>query len=110
MATIFKRKSDNAVTYCFTNLVDINNITFDSDKCAYTLNNGASSYIDPTCTTSTHDRVDDVTAPTKFWGNCFAYDGSWSILTDAVDEINTARESIRNASGDSYPEALEVEL
>jgi len=110
MATIFKRKSDNVVTYCFTNLVDINNITFDSNQCTYTLNNGASSYVDANCNTSTHDRVDDVTAPTSFWGNCFTYDTEWEILTDVVAQINSARQSIRDATGDPYPEVLEVEL
>ena len=104
MATIIRRKSDNRITHCFTNLVDVNNISIDSEKMNFTLKNGAKSVISLSVNTNDYDRIDDVTAPTKFFGNMLTYiDGTWAIDTERLNAENTNRREI------GMPE-IEVEI
>ena len=50
---------------------------------------GGGEVIAPTKTAVTHEIIDDVTLPTKYFGNMLTYDdGTWVILTDAVAEEN----------------------
>ena len=111
MASICRRKTDNVVTYCFTNMVDINNLDLNSENFTYTIVDGHSQgYIDQSSNTTTHELVHDVTPPTKFYGNCFTYDTDWAILTDVVTNMNATRQAIRTKQGTDYPPDIEVEL
>ena len=73
MATAFRRKSDNKVVVLLTYLTDINNINFTSTNMSCTMNNGARPITFQDVNTNDFDRIDDVTAPTSFFGNAMTY-------------------------------------
>ena len=100
MAKIIVRNSDNLVVFC---LEDSQDITLTANECKFTNGNGTDTYV-LDINSSTHTAYTDVTAPTKFWGNCFTYiDGNWSFDSDAINTINEHR------TANDLPE-IEVEL
>tara|TARA_A100000172_G_C3019808_1_gene102728 strand:- start:52 stop:345 length:294 start_codon:yes stop_codon:yes gene_type:complete len=97
MATIIRRKSDNVVTH-YAQSAD-----FDSGYLIFIDVDGARTHsID--VTSDAYEIINDVVHPAKPWSLCFSYiDGTYTILTDVVDDINRIR------SENNYPE-LEVEI
>ena len=94
MATAFRRKSDNKVVVLLTHLTDINNINFTSNNMSCTINNGAKSVTFNDVNTNDFEKIDDVTAPTSFFGNAMTYiDGTWAVDTNYVTLINNQRAS-----------------
>ena len=88
MARIIVRNSDNLVVFC---LEDSQVITLTEEECKFTNANGTNTYVQD-INSGTHSVYTDVTAPTKFWGNCFTYiDGNWSLDSDAINTINEHR-------------------
>jgi len=88
MAKIIVRNSDNRVVFC---LQDSQGITLTADECKFTNADGTNTHV-LDINSSTHTVHTDVTAPTKFYGNCFTYiDGSWAIDSDRVTNINQGR-------------------
>ena len=99
MAKIIVKKSDNKVILCIENT---ETITIDSTSCVVTSPDGNIELTGVNSTT--HNVYEDVSQPTKFWGQCFTYiDGNWAIDTDYVNYLNSIR--TRNNQ-----ETLEVEL
>lgn len=104
MATIIRRKSDNVVTHY------VQSANFDEGFLTF-VNTGGQTTISPSTTSSTHEVVDDVTFPTKYWGDMLTYiDGEWAILTDAVANENASRKKIREQTGENSLEDIEIEL
>ena len=92
MATAFRRKSDNKVVVLLTYLTDINNINFTSTNMSCTMNNGAKPITFNDVNTNDFERIDDVTAPTSFFGNAMTYiDGTWAVDNTYVTLINNQR-------------------
>ena len=92
MATAFRRKSDNKVVVLLTYLADINNINFTSTNMSCTMNNGEKPITFNDVNTNDFERIDDVTAPTSFFGNAMTYiDGTWAVDTDYVTLVNNQR-------------------
>ena len=88
MAKIIVRNSDNLVVFC---LEDSQDITLTANECKFTNGNGTDTYV-LDINSSTHTAYTDVTAPTKFWGNCFTYiDGNWALDNDRVTNVNAGR-------------------
>lgn len=104
MATIIRRKSDNVVT----NFAQSAN--FDAGHLTFIKIDGG-EVIAPNKTPDTHEIIDDVTLPTKYYGNMLTYDsGTWIILTDAVAEENASRKAYRDRTGDTTFLDIEIEL
>ena len=94
MATAFRRKSDNKVVVLLTYLTDINNIDFTSTNMSCTIKNGGKQLTFNDVNTNDFERIDDVTAPTSFFGNAMTYiDGTWAVDTNYVTLINNQRAS-----------------
>ena len=94
MATAFRRKSDNKVVVLLTYLTDINNINVTSTNMSCTMNNGAKPITFNDVNTNDFERIDDVTAPTSFFGNAMTYiDGTWAVDNTYVTLINNQRAS-----------------
>jgi len=111
MAAIVIRKSDNVVTHFaleanfskgYLSFKDINNETVDS----------------PSIKSDTHEVIDDVTLPKKWFGDCFKYeDETFTILEDEVARQNEGRKVMRDKfnaivegqGDDIYPD-IEVEI
>ena len=92
MATAFRRKSDNKVVVLLTYLADINNINFTNTNMSCTMNNGAKQITFQDVNTNNFDRIDDVTAPTSFFGNAMTYiDGTWAVDNTYVTLVNNQR-------------------
>ena len=92
MATAFRRKSDNKVVVLLTHLTDINNINFTSNNMSCNINNGAKSLTFNDVNTNDFEKIDDVTAPTSFFGNAMTYiDGTWAVDNTYVTLINNQR-------------------
>lgn len=92
MATAFRRKSDNKVVVLLTHLTDINNINFTSTNMSCTMNNGEKPITFNDVNTNDFERIDDVTAPTSFFGNAMTYiDGTWAVDNSYVTLINNQR-------------------
>jgi len=88
MAKIIVKKSNNVVTVCLDNDQEL---TLTSTECSYVKSSGIKT-IAIDINSTTHTLIEDVTEPTKFHANCFTYiDGTWTILTDAVTNINKGR-------------------
>jgi len=104
MATIIRRKSDNVVTnFAQSANFDAGHLTF--------IKIGGGEVIAPTKTAVTHEIIDDVTLPTKYFGNMLTYDdGTWVILTDAVAAENASRKAWRDKTGDTSFTDIEVEI
>ena len=111
MAAIVIRKSDNVITHFalganfskgYLSFTDINNETIDS----------------PSIKSDTHEIIDDVTLPKKWFGDCFKYeDGAYTILEDEVVRQNEGRKIMRDkfnaivdGQGDEEFPDIEVEL
>ena len=100
MAKIIVRNSDNLAVFC---LEDSQDITLTANECKFTNANGTNTYVQD-INSGTHSVYTDVTAPTKFWGNCFTYiDGNWALDNDRVTNVNAGR------TANDLPE-IEVEL
>jgi type 1 fimbria pilin len=96
MATAFRRKSDNKVVVLLTYLPDINSINFTSTNMFCTLQNGAKPVTFQDVNTNDFERIDDVTAPTSFFGNAMTYiDGTWAVDNAYVTLINNQRAAMR---------------
>jgi len=92
MARIIVRNSDNRVVFC---LEDTQGITLTETECTYTHTDNDRKTIVLDVNSTTHTVIEDVTAPTKFYGNCFTYiDGNWAIDTDRVEQLNANRTRI----------------
>ena len=101
MAKIIVRNSDNRVVFC---LEDTQGITLTATECTYTHTDNDRKTIVLDVNSTTHTVIQDVTAPTKFYGNCFTYiDGNWAIDNDKVTNLNAGR------TANDLPE-IEVEL
>ena len=97
MATIVKRKSDNTITY-FAQSGD-----FDAGYLIFIGTDGIRTHVLDT-TADTHEIINDVTLPKKYFADCITYiDGTYTILTDVVDGINEVFEA------DNQP-LIEVEI
>ena len=97
MATIVKRKSDNTITY-FAQSGD-----FDAGYLIFIGTDGIRTHVLDT-TADTHEIINDVTLPKKYFADCITYiDGTYAILTDVVDGINEVFEA------DNQP-LIEVEI
>ena len=97
MATIIKRKSDNTITF-FAQSAD-----FDAGYLIFIGTDGIRTHVMDT-TADTHEIINDVTLPKKYFKGCMTYiDGTFTILTDVVDAINEVFEA------DNQP-LIEVEL
>lgn len=97
MATIIKRKSDNTITYCGQSA------DFDAGYLIFIGTDGIRTHV-MDITADTHEIINDVTLPNKWFANCITYvDGTYTILTDVVDGINEALQA------DNLP-TIEVEI
>ena len=97
MATIIRRKSDNTITYCGQSA------DFDAGYLIFIGTDGIRTHV-MDITADTHEIINDVTLPKKWFANCITYvDGTYTILTDVVDGINEALQA------DNLP-TIEVEL
>ena len=97
MATIIRRKSDNTITF-FAQSAD-----FDAGYLIFIGTDGIRTHVMDT-TSDTHEIINDVTLPKKYFKGCMTYiDGTFTILTDVVDAINEVFEA------DNQP-LIEVEL
>ena len=104
MATIVRRKSDNVVTH-YAQSAD-----FDAGYLTFVKVAGG-EVISPATTATTHEIINSVTLPTKFWGNMLTYiDGDFAILTDALATENANRRAIRDAQDTDAPPDIEVEI
>ena len=110
MATIVKRKADNVVTHF------AQSANFDAGYLTF-VKIGGGEVIAPSTTSATHEILDEVTLPTKYYGNMLTYtrhnifdDGIWTILTDELARVNANLKAIRDHRGTAYPEDIEVEL
>jgi hypothetical protein len=104
MPTIIRRKADNVVT----NFAE--SASFGTGVLVFT-KIGGGEVVAPKKTSSTHEIIDDVTLPTKYYEGMLTYDdGTWTILTDAVAQHNANLKVIRDRTGASDPEDIEVEL
>tara|TARA_R100001015_G_C4615438_1_gene171420 strand:- start:56 stop:349 length:294 start_codon:yes stop_codon:yes gene_type:complete len=82
MATIVRRKSDNTITY-FAQSGD-----FDAGYLIFIGTDGIRTHVMDT-TPDTHEIINDVTLPKKYFPDCITYiDGTYTILTDVVNTIN----------------------
>jgi|TARA_B100000424_G_scaffold245337_1_gene216256 hypothetical protein len=82
MATIVRRKSDNTITY-FAQSAD-----FDAGYLIFIGTDGVRTHVMDT-TADTHEIINDVTLPKKYYADCITYiDGTYTILTDVVDTLN----------------------
>ena len=82
MATIVRKKSDNTITYC------AQSADFDAGYLIFIGTDGIRTHV-PDTTPDTHEIINDVTLPKKWFANCITYvDGTYKILTDVVDGIN----------------------
>lgn len=97
MATIIKRKSDNTITFCGQSA------DFDAGYLIFIGTDGIRTHV-MDITADTHEIINDVTLPKKWFANCITYiDGTYTILTDVVDGINEALQA------DNLP-TIEVEI
>ena len=97
MATIIRRKSDNVVTH-YAQSAD-----FDSGYLIFIGTDGIRTHV-MDITADTHEIINDVTLPKKYYANCITYiDGTYTILTDVVDGINEVLQA------DNLP-LIEVEI
>ena len=104
MATIIRRKSDNVVTHY------AQSANFDDGFLTFVNTNGQTT-VSPSITSSTHEIVNDVTFPTKYWGDMLTYiDDEWAILTDALTNENANRKKFREQTGETSVSDIEIEL
>ena len=97
MATIIKRKSDNTITFCGQSA------DFDAGYLIFIGTDGIRTHV-MDITADTHEIINDVTLPKKYFKDCITYiDGTYAILTDVVDGINEVFEA------DNQP-LIEVEI
>ena len=97
MATIVRRKSDNTITY-FAQSAD-----FDAGYLIFIGTDGIRTHVMDT-TADTHEIINDVTLPKKYYADCITYiDGTYTILTDVVDAMN------ETLTSNNRPE-IEVEI
>jgi hypothetical protein len=97
MATIIRRKSDNTITF-FAQSAD-----FDAGYLIFIGTDGIRTHVMDT-TSDTHEIINDVTLPKKYYADCITYiDGTYTILTDVVDTVN-------EKYAEAGAEAIEVEL
>jgi len=87
VAKIIKRKSDNLVIAV---LDDSNVINLGSNGSTY---NDGQTY-DQDMTSSTHEIVTGVTAPTKFFSGYFTYDTDWSLDSDGLNNYNAMADEV----------------
>ena len=97
MATIVRKKLDNTITY-FAQSGD-----FDAGYLIFIGTDGIRTHV-MDITADTHEIINDVTLPKKYYANCITYiDGTYTILTDVVDTVN-------EKYAEAGAEAIEVEL
>jgi len=97
MATIVRKKLDNTITY-FAQSGD-----FDAGYLIFIGTDGIRTHV-MDITADTHEIINDVTLPKKYYANCITYiDGTYTILTDVVDGINEVLQA------DNLP-LIEVEI
>ena len=82
MATIIRRKSNNTITFCGQSA------DFDAGYLIFIGTDGIRTHV-MDITADTHEIINDVTLPKKYFADCITYiDGTYTILTDVVDTIN----------------------